>query len=837
MLKLPRLRATLLLAAALTGCGREAPRAVSTSPPETAREKILLTGPWRFQASNDLSGAEAPSFDDTSWENVTVPHTWGEKPFRSAWYRTHLTLTEQDRSKRLYLCFEGVATLTNVYVNGARVGGHQGAFTRFTMDATDQLKAGDNLIAVQVSNDFQDTVESLPSGQGKQLYRMYGGIYRKLWLLKTSPHHIDPLDHATSGVLVTPSEVSQASARLSVKTLVRNASDSEAKYEVVTRLIDRDGHEVLTMKGSLTVPPRTAAPVLLETKLKRPRLWGLQDPSLYLVRSELFRDGKLEDAVQERTGFRDFRFAEGQFFLNGKPILIRGVGKHQETEYHASAVNDGELREDFEGLADLGVNMVRLAHYPHASLAYDLADEKGILVWAENGHSNTFKAGKIGDILTREMVRQNLNHPSIVVWSVGNETGFVRVNRYAEVVKAEDPSRPVTYASNIGKRGKKRYPDLDFITHNTYRGWYHLEPWDFEAGALEMRYISETGGGEVISNHTDYARPVKVVDHFEPEEYRQRLAELQFQVVFRDHPQEIPMYLVWIFRDFGIDKYKGVRNTKGLLTYAGFKKDAYYLYRAFLRPQEPVVHLTSKTYFLRRGSPVNGVKAYSNRPALSLTVNGASEGTKRNGEFRHENGRTVSNVFFWHCGLRQGRNQLEVRDDAGHRDSAVVYYDGAGAAPGPTAEDGLIRQLRSSNANSPATFIDQPVVDQWPFYDEFDGSADNSFDRLPAELQGARWISTHRLSKRENRTDLSFVVGPAEVDVFLMATAGGPPPATWLKAGFVDTGVTGVWRDNDLRLVGFRLLRRRGAANEKVTVPGVSLDYLVLVKVKAAVIP
>lgn len=828
LLSLPLVLWTL----ALAGCGGETPQPVPTSPPQTARERTLLTGPWRFRAASDLSGAEAHGFDDSAWERVTTPHTWGEKPFRNAWYRTHLALSEKDRTERIYLCFEGVATVADVYVNGALVGHHQGAFTRFTVDASDKLVAGDNLIAVRASNDPQDTVDSLPSGQGKQLYHLYGGIYRKVWLLKTSPHHIDPLDHAASGVFVTPSEVSEASARLSVKTLIRNQSGAEARYQVVTRLIDREGHELAALKGELTVPSRSWAPLVLETKVKRPHLWSLEDPYLHFVRSELSRDGVLEDAVQERTGFRDFRLENGQFLLNGKPILIRGVGKHQETEYHASAVTDEELKEDFDGLQELGVNMVRLAHYPHAPYEYELADEKGILVWAENGHSNSHKAGEIGETITREMVRQNLNHPSIVVWSAGNETGFLRVNRYAEVIQSEDPTRPVTYASNIGSRGKQRYPNLDFIAHNTYRGWYHLEPWDFEAGALQMRYIAEAGGGEVISNHTDYARPVKLVDRFEPQEYRQRLAEVQFQVVFRDHPQEIPMYLVWIFRDFAIDKYKGVRNTKGLLTYAGFKKDAYHLYRAFLRPQDPVVHLTSKTFFLRRGNEASGVKAYSNRPALTLTANGAGEGTKKNGEYRHENGRAIANVFFWHCRLRRGRNELLVQDDAGHRDSAVVYYDGPGGAPGPAGEEGLIRQVRSTNPHSPATLIDQPVQDQWPFYDEFDGTADNSFDRLPVEVQGARWIATHRLSKPEHRTDLSFVVGPVEVEVFLMATAGGPPPARWLKVGFSDTGVTGVWRDNDLRLVGYRLLRNSCPPGAKVTVPGATWDYLVLVKEK-----
>lgn len=826
-----RLLWAALLAVSLFSCGREAPKPTPRVPAEAVRARVLLVGPWRFQASNELAGAENRTFDDSTWENVTVPHTWGEKPFRSSWYRTHVTLADEDRAKRLYLSFEGVATFAEVFVNGVSIGGHRGAFTRFTLDATEQLVLGDNVIAVRVTNDPRDTAESLPSGRGKQLYHLYGGIYRKVWLVKTSPHHIDPLDHGASGVYVTPSEVTPTSAKLAVKTLVRNSSAATALVQVTSRLLDRDGHEVVALSGKATVRSHSSVPITAEAKVPRPHLWGPDDPYLYVLRTEVSKDGVLQDVVEERTGFRDFRSAFGGFTLNGKPILLRGVGKHQETEDHQSAVSDAELREDFEGLVDLGVNMVRLAHYPHAPLEYDLADEKGILVWAENGHSNEVKVGDVGDVITREMVRQNMNHPSIVMWSVGNETGFIRVNRFAAIVKEEDPTRIVAYASNIGARGKVRYPDLDLIAHNTYRGWYHLEPWDFEDAALSMRTISESGGGEVITNHTDYGRPFKVVDQFEPEEYRQRLAEIHCQVVFRDHPREVPMYLVWIYRDFAIDKYKDARNTKGLVTYAGFKKDAYYLFRSFLRPDQPLVHLTSKTYFLRRGNPVNGVKAYSNSPALTLTVNGGSEGVKRNGEYRHENGRPIANVFHWHCALRKGRNELVVRDDAGHQDTAVVYYDGPSNQPA-WPDSGLVRRLRSSNPGSPATYVDKPIEEQWPFYDEFDGSADNTFDRLPDEVRGARFVSTHRLSKPEMRTEISFEVAAA-ADVYLMATAGGPPPQTWLRAGFGDTGVTGVWRDNGLRRVAFRLLKKQVRAGERLVVPGATLDYVILVKEKA----
>jgi beta-galactosidase len=442
-------------------------------------------------------------------------------------------------------------------------------------------------------------------------------------------------------------------------------------------------------------------------------------------------------------------------------------------------------------------------------------------VWAENGHSNVSKTTDTGDRITREMVRQHYNHPSIVMWSVGNETAFVRVNRFAAVARAEDPRRLITYASNTGARGKKRYPDLDFIAHNTYRGWYSGAPWDFEERALGLRFIAENGGGAVISNHTGEARPAHVVDHFEPEEYRQEMAEAQYQVVFKDHPDQVPMYFVWILRDFAIDKYKGVRNTKGLLTYAGFRKDAWYLYRAFLRPRDPVVHIASKTFFLRRGEAGAGVKAYSNLPALDLTVNGAPQGRRSNGDHRHRNGRRVDDVFAWPAVLRPGRNVVEVTDGAGHSDRAILYYEGGGADGGAP-----VRDLKAATA---AVFVDQPVQEQWPFYAEFDGTADNTFDTLPEEVKGAGWIATGRMSKPENRGPLSFTAAAA-ADVFVIGSEASVLDQALLRAGFEATGRTGRWRDDALALVPYRLFRREVKAGDRVTIPAVTADFVVLVK-------
>jgi beta-galactosidase len=826
-------RAALAIALAVLipfapGCREPEAPATPYAPPASPRTKTLLSGPWRFLAAGEPAGPEAPGFDDTAWSSVTLPHTWGERPHRSAWYRVRFPASPAP-GQRTYLVFEGAATYADVYVNGRHLGQHRGAYTRFLFDATPHVVPGENVLAVRVNNDPAQTADSLPSGRGKRLYLAYGGLYRKAWVLTTGPLHVDPTDHASSGVFVTPGRVDADAAEWTVKTLVRNASDRPRRLEVAQRLAGADGATVWSAQQEEAVPAGSRAEVLTSGRLARPRLWSPADPHLYTLWTEVRADGQVVDVVQERTGFRDFRLQGRGFLLNGAPIALRGVGKHQESEVHLSALTDEEIREDFAHLKDLGVNAVRLAHYPHAQLEYDLADELGLLVWAENGHSNAWKSDETGDTITREMVRQNYNHPSIVMWSVGNETGFVRVNRYAAVAQAEDPVRLVTYASNTGVKGKKRYPELDFIAQNTYRGWYRGDPWEFEEMGAAMGFISENGAGAVVTNHTDYAAARKVIDQFEPEEYRQLMAEVQYQVVFRDRADAIPLYLVWILRDFGIDKYKDVWNTKGLLTYSNFKKDAYYLYRAFLRPDAPVVHVTSKTYFLRQGDPANGIKVYSNRPALNLTLNGVAQGTRRNGEFHHRNGRRIDNVFFWGSRLAPGRNEVVVTDDAGHRDTAVLHYAPPGQPPPPPGPEAPLQDLRSSNPRNPAHLIGQEVREQWPYYYELDGTADNTFDRLPAELAGARWIATRRLSRPENRTDLSFTARRA-LDVWLVGTDQRGLAAAARAAGLQETPLQGRWRDNDLALVPWRAFTRRAAAGERVRVPGFTGDYVVLVR-------
>src|SRR5262249_50433500 len=219
---------------------------------------------------------------------------------------------------------------------------------------------------------------------------------------------------------------------------------------------------------------------------------------------------------------------------------------------------------------------------------------------------------------------------------------------------------------------------VDFIFKNTYEGWYTGTMYDFMNST--NHWISESGAGMVIGTHTaDYFAMNHTVDSFEPEEYGALDNEVKLQTLFVRDPGRIPVFSNWIFRDFSDVKYKGHLNTKGLLTFSNFKKDIYFLFKAFLRT-DPVVNIAGAHYFLRSANPAGhgDVKVYSTAPSLTLSVNGVSQGTLSNGRYAHPNGTIINNVFFWTNVLKLGRNLLTADDGRGHTHTATVYYKGSG---------------------------------------------------------------------------------------------------------------------------------------------------------------
>jgi beta-galactosidase len=808
------------------------------TPPTTQSQAVSLDGAWKFTGQTDSIRPAQSAFDDTQWATVTVPHTWESRTdlatHRAAWYRRHFTLTGTDRGHEIYLQFAGAATVADVYLNGVFLGEHRGAYTRFLFDATAAANfQGDNVLAVRVDNNPLDTSDCLPSGIGIQLYHVYGGLYRHVSLLKTAKVHVDPTDDAASGLFITPENVGDDGADAVLRTLVRNDSLKTQTVTVQDTLTDPAGRVTTTMEGTATVSPQSRSTVVLIVHVPHPQLWGPGHPALYSVTTQTLMNGMPTDYVTEHTGFRYFQMTPYLFTLNGQTLPLRGVAKHQETEESATAVSETDLVHDWDQLQDLGVNFVRLAHYPHAALEYDEADRRGIIVWAENGHSNAGPPTQTGEQITREMVRQNYNHPSILFWSAGNEaiqqmSDVQTIEDYATVIAQEDSTRYITYASDTRFDAD---PTLSFVAANRYNGWYGGAIWSFDAQIKAYHWFSETGAGGVISTHTDALAPTHIVNKFEPEEYQDLVAEARCQEVFRNLSDQVPLLTWWTFRDFNDPRYKGY-NTKGLETAAGFPKDDYYIFQTFLRPQTPLVHLCGKTWFLRRGTDGTGIKAYSNAAQLTLTLNGQVIGKHLNGEYRQFGTHPVENVFYWDAPPRPGKYQVTVDDGLGHSDSALLDFEGAHGQVGKSDPKEWIQDLKSSNRANPARYIDEPIQAEWPFYDDYDGTGDNTFHVLPEIVTGAQWITTGRMSKPQNKSALSFRIAPdtGPMDVFVMLTPGQVLPKFVLDAGFTDTGITGTWRDNQMTLVPYALYRKTVLPGGRVHLDGDTRDYVVLVK-------
>jgi beta-galactosidase len=793
--------------------------------PITDRAKVQLNGTWKFIASDTLNGAQAKTYPDSSWASVSIPHTWDSvtsvTKHSNSWYRTHFTVPTADAGKRIHVYFEGAFQVANVYVNGQYLGQHRGGYTRFVFDATNAITfGGDNVLAVKVSS--ADCGDCLPNGNTR-LFKGYGGLYRKVWIVKTNKYHVATSDYASSGVYITPSNVSATTASVSIKTLVTNHDTVGKTFTVKNFLTDASENNILSLQKNVVVAPNTTVAVTQSGTLNNPKLWSRSAPYLYNVHANVWIDGAIKDSVNERTGFRYYRLTSSDFTLNGVSTRLRGVGKHQETEYRASAVTDAELIQDWDNLQDLGVNFVRLAHYPHAELEYDEADKRGIMVWVENGHTNGGSPTANGDYINREMVYQNYNHPSIIFWSAGNEAGQTAASQYAGVIQAADSSRPVVYASN-----GQTPSNVDFIFRNTYSGWYGGSMYDFLR--MSDHWISETGAGMVVGTHTANAFAMNhTVNVYEPEEYGALVNEVRFHDLF-NNATHVPAFSGWVFREFAIgDKYKGLINTKGLLTFSNYKKDVYYHYKSFLRTS-PVIHVVGSHYFLRSAntSGQGDVKVYSNAPTVQLKINGVTKGAKTDGGYSHPNGTVINNVFYWKNVLSLGKNVISATDGAGNSDATTVYYKGTGSTM-PDERATKVINLTSTNPSSPAYFINKAIADQRPFYWDFDGTGDNTFDVVPSVVAGASWIATKRQSDPAKTTGLAFDLRAA-ASVYVMATKQSRTPAWITSAGFTDTGVTGRWRDNNLKLVSYKLYKKAFASGAHVSLGSSAIDYVVLIK-------
>ena len=612
------------------------------------RQDILLNNDWNFRFSHQVQkGTEV---------RVDLPHTWNAQDALSGKidykrgignYEKNLFIRPEWKGKRLFIRFEGVNNIADVFINRRHIGEHRGGYGAFIFGITGKVEYGkENSILVRVNNGEQLDIMPLVGD-----FNFYGGIYRDVHLLITDETCISPLDYASPGVRLIQDSVSHRYAKVRAIVDLSNGSSGNQEVELNVRLLDgqrvvKEGTKNVNLSGNEVMQQE------LTFEIDQPHLWnGRQDPFLYQAEVTLFRNGQMVDRVTQPLGLRFYRIDPDKgFFLNGKHLPLQGVCRHQDRSEVGNALRPQHHEEDVALMLEMGVNAVRLAHYPQATYFYDLMDKNGITVWAEipfvgpGGYNDkgfvdlpAFRAN--GKEQLKELIRQHYNHPSICVWGLFNELTELGDNP-VEYIKElnvlahqEDTTRPTTSASN-------QMGDLNFITDaiawNRYDGWYGGTPADLGKWLDRMHKdhpeiciaISEYGAGASIYHQQDSLVKTVPTSWWHPENW-QTYYHIENWKTISSRPYVWGSF-VWNMFDFGAaHRTEGDRpgiNDKGLVTFdRKVRKDAFYFYKANWNREEPMLYLTGKRDAVRT-QRLQTITAFTNLSGAELFVNGKSYG-------------------------------------------------------------------------------------------------------------------------------------------------------------------------------------------------------------------
>lgn len=651
---------------------------VTWAPENVTRESIQLTAGWRFQ-KGDVDGAANPDFDDAQWERVDIPHSWNARDvydqrnvhdgvdilewyYRGpAWYRTSFRLPDDFADASIQLHFLGANQVADVYLNGHHLGHHIGGYTPFSFDVTDHLlQDQENILAARVTNEFDYDVPPHSAD-----YNFYGGIYREVELIATHPVHI-------RDTWITTPKVSHRAAEVSARTTIRNDGADEQLVRVVTSIINPYNEIVRSVVEEHSIAARSEVEIVnLPAEVEYPLLWAPEHPWLYQVSTTIYdADGHALDQTFETLGFRWFDFhAEHGFFLNGEHLKLKGVNFHQDFLNQGFAVLEEQKREDLEHIKQMGANFLRLSHYPHHPSVLHLADSLGMIVWQEIPFINTVGRQAFLDntaMMLREMIERDKNHPSIVMWGLGNEFAMpwlaeedvawaLRIiTELHELSKELDPYR-FTVQGHNHLADKRIFDATDLQARNRYYGWYEDSYEDFAAALDEDRranptwrfIISEYGAEGKFGHHVNAPR---IFDHSETYQVAYHRAHWE---AIRDR-DFIAGSALWNMFDFGSTVKIGNIpriNQKGMMTKDRKAKDVYYYYQSQWS-DEPMVYIVSETWVHRIGplDEPQDVTVFSNADHVELFHNGVSLGVQE----------PEGEPLTWRVPYEEGRNFLRA---------------------------------------------------------------------------------------------------------------------------------------------------------------------------------
>ena len=628
------------------------------------RQIYNLNTKWAFSKE----ATSVPSTMPEKWYWVTLPHTWndidgqdgGNDLYRgTAYYAKLVHKVDLPEADQYYLEFNGANSSAKVYVNGEKVAEHHGGYSTWRVNITDKLTV-DTLIVVEVDNAANNTVYPQMAD-----FTFYGGLYRNVNIIAVSESHFDLDYYGGPGIAVTP-EIDGDDATAKVDVYLTNA---KAGQELMYTIRDQEGNVVAADKVDVEESSVTF-------RIKNVHRWhGRKDPYLYTAEVSLVEDGKAIDNVSTRFGCRTYEIhPDNGFILNGEEYPLRGMSRHQDRWGIGNALLPEHHEEDMDLLCEVGATTIRLAHYQHDQYFYDLCDERGMVIWAEipyiSNHMPTGRENTISQM--KELVIQNYNHPSIVVWGLSNEISMQGssddlIDNHKvlnDLVHELDKTRLTTMAIVSMCPVDDPYIQIpDTVSWNHYFGWYGGDtsmngPWfdEFHAKYPNLPVGCSEYGCEALNWHTSDPKQGDYTEEYQAY-YHEELIKQLFtrKYMWATH--------VWNMFDFGADSRneggENGQNHKGLVTFdRKYKKDSFYAYKAWLS-DDPFVHLCGKRY-VDRVEDVTKVTVYSNLPEVELFANGVSLGKVK-----------AEDHFFYFDVPNKGTTQLlAVAGD--YKDSSVI---------------------------------------------------------------------------------------------------------------------------------------------------------------------
>ena len=616
------------------------------------RSKVLFDENWLFQ-KGDVKGADAIDFKDAAWRKLDLPHDWSIEgkfdknnpgggnvaylPTGIGWYRKHFYVPTVMLKHEIKLLFDGIYMNSDVWINGHFLGHHPSGYTPVYYDIKPYLKKGDNLIAVRVDNSLQPNT------------RWYtgSGIYRNVWLIINDQLHI-----AYQGVYVTTPVAKADSGVVKVATTIRNDFKNEQQGTLVSVLMDKNGNEIARTAKPFVVNATSDTTVVEQMSVIKPKRWSLESPYLYTLKTIVLRGKKIIDEENRHIGIREIRYdTDLGFFLNGVHVKMKGVCLHENGGVVGSAVPIGVWQRRLKILKSMGVNAIRAAHNPPAPEFLDLCDQMGILVmdeafdaWTEGKRDYDYHLyfDKWYKKDLSAMLLRDRNHPSIVLWSVGNEipnqsepNGAAILKKLVTICHRLDATRPVTSACD--KIADDQHPttlqfakELDIVGYNYVDRWHQnrelfyapdkMKFPDRKMIGTEDVSIYGTRGNYSLGNDSTKVNPDYNFNMIRSEQLWKFIATHDY--VIGD--------FIWTGIDYsGESFWPATEAASGALDICGFKKDAYYFYKSQWSDQ-PVLHLFPYwNWPTKIVGQVIPVLAYTNCDTVDLYLNGKFYGEKR----------------------------------------------------------------------------------------------------------------------------------------------------------------------------------------------------------------